>query len=239
MTNSIAIHALQALKPLEVASYLRVRGWRQAADLNGKGSLWLLGAAPGHEEADVTLPLRRDLGDFDLRMGEVLRTLGAAEGRPEMEVLHDLLTTSSDLIRIRAPSREAELGSLPLEQAVAFVERARDLMLAAACAAVTKRATFPTRKPARAIDYLGRVRMGQTERGSYVLTILSPVAPALVSQRELPFDSDAPEPFERQVTRTLADGTRRAGAGCAAGSFHRRHGRIPAGGSARCLGQSL
>ena len=36
-------HALQALKPLEVASYLRVQGWRQEADLNGKGSLWLLG----------------------------------------------------------------------------------------------------------------------------------------------------------------------------------------------------
>ena len=32
-------HALQALKPLEVASYLRVQGWRQEADLNGKGSL--------------------------------------------------------------------------------------------------------------------------------------------------------------------------------------------------------
>jgi len=39
-----------------------------------------------------------------------------------------------------------------------------------------------------------------------VLTILSPVAPALASQSELPFDGDAPEPFERQVTRTLAEG---------------------------------
>jgi hypothetical protein len=47
------------------------------------------------------------------------------------------VTTSSDLIRVRAASREAESGSLPIEQAVAFVERSRDLVLAAACAAIT------------------------------------------------------------------------------------------------------
>ena len=29
------------------------------------------------------------------------------------------------------------------------------------------------------MDYLRQVRMGQTEQGSYVLTILSPVAPEL------------------------------------------------------------
>jgi hypothetical protein len=85
-------HALQALKPLEVASYLRVQGWRQDADLNGKGSLWLLGPGNGHDEADVTLPLRRDLGDFELRMSEVVRTLGRVEKRPEAEILQDLLT---------------------------------------------------------------------------------------------------------------------------------------------------
>ena len=106
-------HALQALKPLEVASYLRVQGWRQEADLNGKGSLWLLGPGNGHDEADVTLPLRRDLGDFELRMSEVVRTLGRVEKRPEAEILQDLLTTSSDLIRVRAPSREAESGLAP------------------------------------------------------------------------------------------------------------------------------
>lgn len=39
--------------------------------------------------------------------------------------------------------------------------------------------------------------MGQTERGSYVLTIHSPVAP------ELRTETPADQPFERQVTQTL------------------------------------
>lgn len=197
---------LNALQPLEVASYLRVHGWRQEADVADKGSIWLFPASSGRDEADLTLPLRRNLGDFALRMGDVLRTLAAVEARPETEILHDLATTGSDLIRIRAPGRHAASGSLPLEEAVAFVERSRDMMLAAACAAVAKRSYYATRKPTRATDYLSRVRMGQTERGSYVLTILSPVAPALASEGELPLGLEPPEPYERQVIRTLAEG---------------------------------
>jgi hypothetical protein len=58
----------------------------------------------------------------------------------------------------------------------------------------------------KATEYLSKVRMGQTERGSYVLTILSPVAPALAPEGELPLDLEPSEPYERQVTRTLAEG---------------------------------
>lgn len=199
--------ALTAMKPLEVASYLRVRGWRREMEIDGKASIWLSPPEDGRGEADITLPLQRDLGDFALRMGDVLRTLAEVEQRSELEILDDVqMTTSNDLIRIRAPSRDADSGSLPLDLAVAFVERSRDMVLAAACAAITKRSYFATRKPTRAMDYLSRVRMGQTEQGSYILKILSPVPPALAPEGELPLELEPPEPYERQVTRTLAEG---------------------------------
>jgi Domain of unknown function (DUF4365) len=49
---------MHALKPLEVAAYLRAKGWRHEADLAGKGSLWLLHSMDG-TEFDVTVPARR------------------------------------------------------------------------------------------------------------------------------------------------------------------------------------
>jgi hypothetical protein len=58
---------LTALKPLGVASNLRVRGWRQEAEIGDKGSIWVLPASGDREEADITLPLRLDLGAFALR----------------------------------------------------------------------------------------------------------------------------------------------------------------------------
>jgi hypothetical protein len=196
------VTALRALKPLEMAAYLRSQGWREEVDLNGKGNVWLLRDREG-VEFDVALPLRREFRDYALRMQELLRTLSEAEQRSQLDILRDVLTTTSDLVRIRASGSEGESGTLPLEQAVAFVEHSRDLMLAAACAALDKRAYFAKRKPQQAMDYLQHVRMGQTEQGSYVLTILSPVAPELRStQADLPLGEPA-EPYERHVTRTL------------------------------------
>ena len=195
--------ALNALKPLEVAAYLRAKGWRREADLNGKGSLWLQTFANG-EELDITLPLTRDLADYALRMGELLQTLAVAEHRSELEVLRDVTTTTADLVRVRASSRSGENGTLPLDQAVNFVERSREMMLSAACATLQKRAFFATRKPQQAMDYIREVRMGQTEQGSYVLTILSPVAPELkAAQESAQGELLPPEPYERKVTRTL------------------------------------
>jgi hypothetical protein len=196
--------ALRALKPLEMAAYLRAKGWRQVADLAGKGSLWLL--KTDSREFDVTLPARRELGDYVLRIAEVLRTVADAEGRSQIDVMRDVQTTTADLIRVRAPSRNAENGTLPLDQAVAFVERSRDLMLAAACAAIDKRPVYAKRKAQQAMDYLGHVLMGQTERGSYVLTILSPVAPELRPAQESLLPVEPEDPYERVVTRTLMVG---------------------------------
>jgi hypothetical protein len=196
--------ALCALKPLEMAAYLRAMGWRKEVDLDGKGSLWLKAAAEG-EEFDVTLPLKRDLGDYALRMGEVLGTLAEVERRSELEVLRDVMTTTADLVRVRAPSHSAENGTLPLDQAVSFVERSRDMMLSAACAALKKRAFYAKRKPQQAMDYLRQVRMGQTEQGSYVLTILSPVPPELKAAQWELLPVEPVEPYERQVTRTLVE----------------------------------
>lgn len=201
------VDALRALKPLEVSAYLRAKGWRQASDLRGKASLWLL--AREGDEFDVTVPQRREMGDYALRISEVLETLAKVEQRSELDVLRDLLTVTADLIRVRAPSQDAENGTLPLDRAVEFVERSRDMMLAAACATLDKRAFFAKRKAQQAMDYLSHVRMGQTEHGSYVLTILSPVAPELKPVQEmLPIIAEVSAPYERQVTQTLIESLR-------------------------------
>ena len=117
--------------------------WHQDSDLGAKATLWVRtdGAAD-----EIVLPKRRDFADFDLRMAEVLTTLAKTEARSQLDILRDVQTASADLVRLRAPARDAVDGSLAIEAAVSFVESARDLMLAAACAAIDKRSYFATRK---------------------------------------------------------------------------------------------
>jgi hypothetical protein len=182
------LDTLRSLKPLEVVQYLRAKGWQQDSDIGPKATLWVR-ADGGADE--IVLPKRRDFGDFDLRMSEVLKTLAKTEARSQLDILRDVQTASADLVRLRAPARDAADGSLAIDSAVSFVESARDLMLAAACAAIDKRSYFATRK-------------AQQATGSFVLTILSPVPPSLKSEQGALFPVEPPEPYERAVTRTLA-----------------------------------
>jgi hypothetical protein len=192
--------SLQAIGPLELMSYLRSRGWTKEADVGDKASLWV--NTLDTYTAEVAVPLRRDFRDYAIRIAEVLRSLEQVENRSQLEVFRDVQTNSSDLIRLRASTGTVSDGSLPIDDGVQFVSQARDLVLAAACATVMPRPHWPRRRPPQALQYLRAVRLGQTEHGSFVLSILSPVPPSLHSPDATEWN---PSPFERKVTETLQD----------------------------------
>jgi len=141
------------------------------------------------------------LRDYAIRLGEVLSLLQKLEARSELEILNDLSTVSSDVFRVRVEAADLASGSVPMEDGVALVEKARDLLLAAASAAIEPRAVYGPKRAIRAMDYVKRARLGQTERGSYVVTVISRVPPALDGAGEVAVMA---EPFERHVMVTLA-----------------------------------
>lgn len=208
------IDALKSVQPLEFAAYLRANGWREYEHVPERASVWSLGndSNGGYE---ILLPLRRDFRDFANRISDALQTLEVAEQRSQLEILQELGTASADIVRVRVNPSDAANGSIPLDSGVDLFQRAREMMLAAACAAVEPRSQYQTRKPDKAVEYLSKVHVGQTERGSYVVNLLSRVAPNLEAATPLSTDNvttlfptnpfDATDPFERQVTKTLAE----------------------------------
>lgn len=190
---------LQSLAPIEVAAYLRSRGWHEQTGTARNSASFTLG-----EDYEVVLPLSSNMRDFAFRMIDALRTLETAEGRDQTEILADLATSASDVIRVRLADPDARDGSLPLERASEIISRSYDMVLAAACSAAEPKYYFSSRKPQAALDYMRNVRMGQTERGSFVVTILSRVTPGLIPAQSGIFER-IPQPFERNVTERLAD----------------------------------
>jgi hypothetical protein len=197
---------LATLVPVDTAAYLRTNGWREVEHQDLRRAVWV--KSLGEEHFEILLPLDRTFRDYDLRTAELLATLELVEQRSRQDILRDISTTFADVIRIRTQQESAKNGSVSLVGGVSLVENARDLLLAAACATLSKRPYFPTRKPDAAIHYVEKLRMGQTEQGSYVMTIQSPVPPALqgalFSEKELPESTD---PFERRVVKTLMRAT--------------------------------
>ena len=68
-------------------------------------------------------------------------------------------------------SAEAEAGILPLDHAARVVTGMRRLLLAAAHSVLLPRAYHPRLSRAEAEEFVSRCRLGQTERGSFVLTV--------------------------------------------------------------------
>ncbi|TET23817.1 MAG: hypothetical protein E3J71_01005 [Candidatus Stahlbacteria bacterium] len=186
---------LQEVDPQDLLIYLDAHGWKESeSSIIGKAA-WIL--KRDEEEFEVLVPLDKSYRDYAMRISDALKVLEVVEDRSQIDILKDIQAASVDLIRIKPDIDRSEKGSIPLIDGVALVEKAKELMLAAACAAVSARKTYPTQKPHQALKYLENVRLGQTEEGSYIITIHSPVSP-----EKTPLKLEA-EPFERKVTKTL------------------------------------
>lgn len=185
-----------AVAPTSVMAYLRARGWQQRPSYTDRATIWTLADEEAQDAYEILLPLSKDVRDFRSRMAEVMRTLEVAEQRSAAQIIDDLQAATADVVRIRLHT-PGQGGALPLEVGARLFPQARDLLLAAACGAIEPRAVYRARRPRAAHEYLQRVQLGQTESGSYVIKLYSPVPMALA-------DGDGiEEPFERQVTRTL------------------------------------
>lgn len=191
---------LKALSPTSVAACLRVYGWDERDASRAGTSEWA--KVVSDEEILLVCPLKMDAKDYALRMSEVLEDLSDAEGIPQDEVLRDIQTSTADLIRFRVKASGAEDGSLPLEDGERLITGAKEVMLSAACAALEPKPYYATRKPNLAMDYLSRVRLGQSEVGSYILTVHSTIPPEVTGGQQNMFHLE--QPFERRVSLTLA-----------------------------------
>ncbi|MEI6387363.1 MAG: hypothetical protein WCQ50_12050 [Spirochaetota bacterium] len=190
--------AVRAIRPVDAALYLRSSGWSPQEVRPGRDAIWL--RAIEGEEFEALLPMDLELRDYALRMGDLLAVLAATERRSQSEIYRDLLTITSDVMRMRIADPDLGDGSLPIEEHALIAQKTRDLVMAAACAATECRPVWPTRKPTQAVDHVRRVRIGQSEQGSFVVTVISKITPLLQTSEYL-FEE---EPYERKVTHTLA-----------------------------------
>lgn len=192
--------AVRAIQPVDAALYLRATGWAERHTEAGRSSTWTR-TTSGHD-FEALLPMNAAVRDYALRMGDLLTVLAAAEQRSQWSVYNDLLKITSDVVRIRIADPELQDGTLPIEEHAQIAQKARDLVLAAACATTEKRPVWHKRKPGQAMEHVRRVRIGQSERGSYVVTVLSRITPQLQSAAGQLFEPETP--YDRKVTQTLA-----------------------------------
>jgi hypothetical protein len=202
-SNDLA--TIAALSPNHIGAYLSAKGWADGGVFGAHGRLYR--RELGDDKQELVLPTRSSLTDFTKRMSELVEELARAENRPPGIVLFDLTLTGFDVIRVR--SRDADdYGSMRFAEGIQLCEEARNLLVACARAASAHRPhkAWKGRRPESINEYLQRVRLGQTEKSSFSLIILSPYSFDATSHPQISlFAQDA---FGRRVTRKFATAIR-------------------------------
>lgn len=192
--------ALRSITPAALVAYALGEGWKKIESFGAHSDVYFRENSP-----ELILPGTDSLGDYPEVVSSILQLLSEEEGRDELQLFRDLAGADRDVIRVRVPEADDD-GSVSVDAGVELVLQARDMLLAAACAAKDPRALYRAGKVKDAAAYMDRVRLGQTEQGSFVVTLLAPVPPALdlLDQTSFwPVETD--EPFDRKVTRTLTN----------------------------------
>lgn len=196
---------LISVTPSAMISYVTTEGWIRTDKYGEHSDVYAKAGGP-----ELIIPGTAQLGDYAQVVAEVIDELARHENRSELQVFRDLIGSDRDVVRVRAPEADGD-GSVQVDAGVNIFAQAREILLSAACSANEPRPAYRTGKNKEATAYMSRVRLGQTEHGSFVVTLFAPVPPSLEGPKQSDFwPVPAEEPFDRLVTRYLADGLQAA-----------------------------
>ena len=189
--------ALLAVSPAALEAYARANGWSRTEPYGDHADVYVRERAP-----EIVLPRHDRLADYARSVEHLIEIFSETDEIDETALYRDLATADRDVLRLRIA--ESDDGSVAASDGIDLMQGGYNMLAAAARSLDKPQSVYRGRVNQDAADFLAGVRLGQTEQGSFVVTLLAP-APA-TSVPQLSLDNDwAPQPFERRVTNRLAE----------------------------------
>ena len=189
--------ALRAVSPAALSAYARAAGWSPQERYRVHSDIYV-----GEARPEIIVPRTVRLGDYASVVSRLIETFAQVSGQDELTVYRSLVIADRDVVRVRAA--ESDDGSVTLNQGADLIGGARDMLLSVACSLRDPRPVYRAGANREAAELLKRVRLGQTDQGSFVVTLLTPVVPPPMPAL-LPDPDDLNAPIERRMTRRLVE----------------------------------
>ncbi|WP_175869819.1 hypothetical protein [Burkholderia sp. BCC0397] len=193
MTNSDRRRDLQVSTD-QLRAYLEHKQWFEDGKIRNVATIW---HRQDNEDAEVILPLAY-IKDYWQRMGDALASIASFEGRAISDVLSEVRRLLANVITIRVVHDDTNDGTIPINDGVLLIAKAKDLLSAAAQSLYAKRKQFTRGAPKEAKEYLETLLLGQTEVGSYVVNVIAPVEAGAVGP-----EMTATMPLAQAITSNL------------------------------------
>jgi len=203
MVNNYNFDVIGKILPVNCEAYLKHKGWSEAGRL-GKAAKIFGKTNDNGRLVEVLVPVKTSVIDYKNVLLNLLLDLQNFEDRSLDYIATDIVMSKFDIFRIIAFKGDTS-ASLPLEDAKTLLDKSFSMMAFSAQSIKTQQPYFLSRYHKEVETFLSKLRMGHTERGSFIITLQTPIAPVLTVSDSL-FVSESPvsdEPFERQVTTRL------------------------------------
>ncbi len=194
---------LSEISPAALSAYARATGWTRTDNYGDSSDVYVSDGLP-----EIILPRTQRLGDYANVVSQLIDIFADVAGTDELSLYRDLVTADRDVIRVRAA--EGVDGAVSVSDGIDLVCGAHDMILAAACSLHNPRAVYRPGANIQAMDYVRNLRLGQTEQGSFVVTMLTPVVPPTIQQSFIQDSEHNEDPIERKMTRRLVSALRAA-----------------------------
>lgn len=198
---------VEDITPEDIRLYLQGNNWEETDVVDEFLSVW----KRSDVRRELFVPRTTRADDYNSQLTVIAHILSKDEGRDTRQVLADMRHMNSDVIRLRIDTTAFDRGTIGFEKAADIIAATHGMLGAAARAAIAPQNHFTApRPPSEVSDYLSATRLGQTEPGSFIFTVISPVIFSHRFEREHFFfasnnvDEKAKLPFARRVTQTLA-----------------------------------
>lgn len=189
---------------VDIVKYLRDLNWNELRTKRNYIKVFQLKNAEG-TYYQATIPTSRELSDYNEAMYAAVENIAKSTNKSNEQVILELLNPLSDIIRVRVFSPEINSGSIFVEDAIRLYENSRKLLMAAAMDIKTPRRVHLGRPDSAIQEFVSNCRFGQTEIGSYVVSVVCPFADIDSGRyRQLSLFSDVQE-AQNSITRNVTN----------------------------------
>lgn len=168
MTYIFDSNIISQIDPIDACDYLQSTGWEKSGEIGNKAFVY----SRDDFYSDLLVPISKTVKDFNIRYAEILNLLSEYYNRDKQDVLQDILYFGADIAKFRIDSPNSRDGTLSISDADKFYSNIKHVVISSARAVIDAKPKYPSNIPKKVQTLYDNSRIGQTQRGSYVISVI-------------------------------------------------------------------
>lgn len=164
----------EKINPHAFSRYLKDTGWIQFQSKRTNVKIYQFEMGKNFFQASI--PTDKNLSDYKQAMYKAVKTVAKVEQKSVEQVMLYLLNPNTDILKIRLEKKEIEAGNILFNDAIRLYENVKKLLAATALDILHPKKYHQGRSDDAIMKFLSNCRFGQTEIGSYVVSVVCPFA---------------------------------------------------------------